>query len=514
MSSTTQVDQITITKHHRAIKPWSLERIKRSIQEHGFNVAYPVVIDTDGRLIDGRHRLEAARALGIGTVPVTYKPADVSPIRFGLQCNADGQLCEADDVFDLAELCYSLAETGWTGQQIAEELGFGSTALVSYHGNIKRLLHPATWSAARLTKSDTLVNQSDDGVVNDGLTKVNWRETHFRAFLSHLPYTDGDRPIMRAQVRAIREILARFAQADKKVTAKWIDDLAARYAWHVYLEKYLRDNIVSEVPIRDRMGLLKNIRRNVFGDTDTEKNRQKFAEAVAALNQQALGVRLYQDDALQRIPLLDDKSIALVVTDPPYNVTDHEWDKIGTDDEFLEWMRSWLTALRPKLKDDYHLFVFCAPRYQASIEAMLVSDEWPIKSRIIWSHRNLSMGRDITDKFIDMWEMVFHCGTHSLNWSPVWSEERFAVQEHAAPQSNFTDKKLHPTSKPLNLIKLFVEVGSKPGDTVIDLFAGGGTTGEACTSTGQRRCVLIEKDPDYCSIIEQRLKIRRITEED
>ena len=512
MTSRVPIDSIAISQHHRAIKPWSLERIKQSMKEHGYNTAYPVVIDTTGLLVDGRHRLEAARKLGLDTVPVTYKPADVSAIRFGLQCNADGQLCEADDVFDLAELCYGLAREGWDGKTIADELGWGID-LVSKHKIIRERLAPRAWEVARSTKIPNSSNGTGSDLVERDSTKVEWRETYFRAFLSHLPYTEGDRPVMRAQVRAIREILDRFAQPDKKVTAKWIGELAARYAWHVHLEKYTRDNLVPDVPLRDRIGLIKNIRRNVFGDKEDERSWQKLADAVAALNQRALGVRLYQDDALQRIPLLDDNSIALVVTDPPYNVTDHEWDKIGTDEEYLEWMRSWLSALRPKLRDDYHLFVFCAPRYQARIETILVNDGWPLKSRIIWSHRNLSMGRDVADKFIDMWEMVFHCGTHSLNWSPDWNDERFAVQEHAAPQSNFkNDPKQHPTSKPIKLIKLLVEVGGKPGDTVLDLFAGGGTTGEACSLVGQRRCILVEQDPDYCSVIETRLKIRRITE--
>jgi len=83
------------------------------------------------------------------------------------------------------------------------------------------------------------------------------------------------------------------------------------------------------------------------------------------------------------------------------------------------------------------------------------------------------------------------------------------VQKYAAPQSNFAEGKNHPTAKPVGLIEHFVRIGSKPGDIVLDMFAGGGTTGKACTNVGQRRCILVEKSNEYCTNIETRLSIKR-----
>ena len=62
----------------------------------------------------------------------------------------------------------------------------------------------------------------------------------------------------------------------------------------------------------------------------------------------------------------------------------------------------------------------------------------------------------------------------------------------------------HPTQKPLSLIKNLVEKHSKPGDTVLDTFAGTGTTGHACSLVG-RNYILIEKDESYFDIIQKRL---------
>ena len=46
---------------------------------------------------------------------------------------------------------------------------------------------------ARFTKHAEIVNSDDDTIVNSEFTIVNWVETHFRALLKHLSYTDGDR---------------------------------------------------------------------------------------------------------------------------------------------------------------------------------------------------------------------------------------------------------------------------------------------------------------------------------
>lgn len=503
------VKEVKVSAAHRAIKPWLLEQITGSMKEHGYNVAYPIVIDNDGTLVEGRHRIEAASIVGIEEVPFIYKPADVPAIRFGLQCNADGQLTAADDVFDLAELCWNLSEIGkMTGDQIAETLGWDNRTKVVQYKAIKDGLHPKSWS---VTKNSSLVTDGENESVTQGVTKVTpWRETHFRAFLKHLPCPNGDRNLMRHQLRALREVMD-----GKKITASTCEKVAQKHAWYATLARRMNNELAQEVGIHERIRLYKNIQNGVFGKAAPQGDGtvDTFGKAIAAINEDILKVKLYHGDSLKIIPQLDDNSISLVVTDPPYNTTDHAWDQYGTADQFIEWMQDWISLVKPKLKDDYHLFIFCDPDYMAAIEMMLKANGWPIKSRIIWEYRNLVKGRDVTDKFIENYQVCFHCGTHPLNWSENWDDSRFMVQRHATPQSNFIEGKHHPTAKPLSLIKLLVELGSKPGDVVVDMFAGGGTTGEACKDVGQRRCVLIERDDKYCQVIEARLKIKRIENE-
>ena len=59
---------------------------------------------------------------------------------------------------------------------------------------------------------------------------------------------------------------------------------------------------------------------------------------------------------------------------------------------------------------------------------------------------------------------------------------------------------IHPTMKPVELVAKAVALSSQPGDTVLDIFAGGGSTMVACERLN-RRARLVELDPKFCDAI-------------
>jgi len=63
--------------------------------------------------------------------------------------------------------------------------------------------------------------------------------------------------------------------------------------------------------------------------------------------------------------------------------------------------------------------------------------------------------------------------------------------------------KIHPTQKPVEVLRYFVELCTDPGDTVMDTFAGSGSTGMACKDAG-RKYVLIERDPKMCALMKKK----------
>jgi DNA modification methylase len=64
--------------------------------------------------------------------------------------------------------------------------------------------------------------------------------------------------------------------------------------------------------------------------------------------------------------------------------------------------------------------------------------------------------------------------------------------------------KIHPTQKPTEILEYFIELLSNPGNTVLDTFAGSGSTGIACENRN-RNCILIERDPGMFAKMQVRI---------
>ena len=62
---------------------------------------------------------------------------------------------------------------------------------------------------------------------------------------------------------------------------------------------------------------------------------------------------------------------------------------------------------------------------------------------------------------------------------------------------------IHLTEKPTELAKRAMEYSSRPGENVLDLFGGSGSTLIAAEQTG-RKAFLMELDPPYCDVIVER----------
>ena len=66
------------------------------------------------------------------------------------------------------------------------------------------------------------------------------------------------------------------------------------------------------------------------------------------------------------------------------------------------------------------------------------------------------------------------------------------------------EKTGYPTQKPLALLKRIIQASSRPGDVVLDFFAGSGTTGEAAFQLG-RKFILVDNNPDALEVMKKRL---------
>lgn len=74
---------------------------------------------------------------------------------------------------------------------------------------------------------------------------------------------------------------------------------------------------------------------------------------------------------------------------------------------------------------------------------------------------------------------------------------------HTIVPTNGREKTGYPTQKPLGIIKRIVQASSRPGDLVLDFFAGSGTTGVACLALG-RRFILVDNNWQALEVIARR----------
>ncbi len=70
--------------------------------------------------------------------------------------------------------------------------------------------------------------------------------------------------------------------------------------------------------------------------------------------------------------------------------------------------------------------------------------------------------------------------------------------------TNSREKTGYPTQKPVAILERIVRTSSRPGDTVLDFFAGSGTAGEAAARNG-RRFIMVDSHPDAVAVMEKRL---------
>jgi site-specific DNA-methyltransferase (adenine-specific) len=79
---------------------------------------------------------------------------------------------------------------------------------------------------------------------------------------------------------------------------------------------------------------------------------------------------------------------------------------------------------------------------------------------------------------------------------------------HTIVPTHGREKTGYPTQKPLGILRRIVRVHSEPGDTVLDFFAGSGTTGEAAALHG-REFVLVDSSPGAIRVMAERLRAWR-----
>ena len=245
---------------------------------------------------------------------------------------------------------------------------------------------------------------------------------------------------------------------------------------------------------------------------------------------------IIQADAFSALPYIPNKSVDLLIVDPPYNLTKRfggmNFKKTDTE-TYAEYTRKWLEAVLPKLKDNASVYVCCD--WQSSmVIGNLIAEYLTIRNRITWQ-REKGRGASANWKngMEDIWfatltnDYTFNLDAVKIrkkvvapykeNGKPKDWEQTAAGNFRNTCPSNFWDdisipywsmpeNTTHPTQKPEKLIAKLILASSNVGDTVLDIFAGSGTTPVTAKKLS-RRYIGIELDKQYCVFCQKRLEM-------
>lgn len=222
-------------------------------------------------------------------------------------------------------------------------------------------------------------------------------------------------------------------------------------------------------------------------------------------------------------------SVDLLLTDPPYNVAyDRQGecianDSFAEDEAYVVFLSSAIANAREVMRPGAPFYIWHAIMQTANVRGAIEHAGLDVRQYLIWAKNTFAIGRQDyqwrhepcaygwKEGAAHSWYGGFDKSTiiHDLERDPKTLKKDELVEiinrmrvlpstvlEFAKP----TRSPEHPTMKPTALFARLIANSTKPGDIVLDPFAGSGTTALAAEHQG-RRSILVELEPSYCDVI-------------
>ena len=202
-------------------------------------------------------------------------------------------------------------------------------------------------------------------------------------------------------------------------------------------------------------------------------------------------VTVYHGDCREIVPTLG--RFDLLLTDPPYEISASGGGIVGRR-QYLKDIKGFTDGgFDESILDGFDNWAcFCSIAQLPRLIERAMARRWML---VTWNKPNptpLVNGNYLPDT-----EYIVHSFPSGGLCGGYETRSRFIV--HPAQQHN-----LHPNEKPLAVVSKMIQVGTSEGQTILDPFAGSGTTGRAAKDLG-RKAVLIEREERYCEIAARRM---------
>lgn len=256
-------------------------------------------------------------------------------------------------------------------------------------------------------------------------------------------------------------------------------------------------------------------------------------------------MKLYNEDCLEVLKTMPDKSIDLVVTDCPYHIVSGgctkdpvkigRYTEVRKDSHGNKYYKEtkhvslcgilndadpatytkqgklfkhndikfsdWLPEIYRVLKDGTHCYIMINPRNLKDLQTDAENAGFIFQQLIVWDK-----GNQTPNKFyLNAYELIL-----MLRKGKAKKINNMGTKNILRVPNILLTKK-HPTEKPSSLMRILVENSSQPGEIVLDPFMGVGGVGVACMETG-RNFIGIEIDEQYYNIARERIEPQDIVE--
>lgn len=224
-------------------------------------------------------------------------------------------------------------------------------------------------------------------------------------------------------------------------------------------------------------------------------------------------VTIYHDDVLNIMKMMDDNSVDLVVTDPPYKVTSK--GNAGTmggmmKSTYMDGKIFKHNNIKPQeyipefyrlLKDGSHCYIMTNHVNLQEILNVATNSGFKFVKSLVWNKGNKISGTYYMSQFEYILffrkgkaKQINYCGTADILNIPN------------KKQKGEDGKNLHDTEKPVELMKILIANSSQENDIIFEPFLGIGATAVASLELN-RRCVGVEIDETYFNISKQRINV-------
>ena len=204
--------------------------------------------------------------------------------------------------------------------------------------------------------------------------------------------------------------------------------------------------------------------------------------------------------------LFEGHEINLILTDPPYGVayveSKHGFtqdlgkpkeivnDHIQSEYEYQSFTCAWMSQAKTYMAKKNSVYIFNSDKMLFALREGMQQAEFRFTQLLIWAKTSAVIGRM---DYLPQHELIVYgwYGTHLFKKSKDKS-----ILVYPKPNKS----KLHPTTKPVGLLRRLILNSSKVDDVVYDPFGGSGSTLLACEQT-KRKCLMVELDLEYCQTI-------------